>query len=198
MSNLIKEEPFVVDLAMHMMDIAQNALRAGAGEIGIDFVVDSIASTLLFSIQDNGSGMDEETLKKLDDPFFTTRTTRKVGLGIPFLKMTCEQTGGYLKLFSESGTGSVVEAVFRTDHPDCLPLGDIAGYLALLLRANPEVRFRFSFKIDKAEFVLDSDELREQGIDLRYPEMSGAVKEYIGENLKKINRKRLSHDFLCM
>lgn len=188
----------MIDLAMHMMDIVQNSLRAGAGKIEIDLIENSRDHTLLFRVKDNGSGMDGETVKKFADPFFTTRTTRKVGLGLPFLKMTCEQTGGRLKVVSEEGGGSVVEAVYRTDHPDCLPLGDMAGYLALLLRANPEVCFRFTCRINEAEFMLDSDELKGQGIDLQHPQMLGAVREYIRENLKEIYQKQPSHGFLCM
>lgn len=188
----------MIDLAMHMMDIVQNSLRAGAGKIEIDLVENSHDRTLQFRVKDNGIGMDEETVKKLDDPFFTTRTTRKVGLGVPFLKMTCEQTGGELKVSSGKGVGSEIEAFYRTDHPDCLPLGDMAGYLALLLRANPHVFFRFICRIDEAEFILDSDELKKQGIELQHPQMLGAVREYIRENLKAIYEKQSSHGFLCM
>ena len=188
----------MIDLAMHMMDIVQNSLRAGAGRIDIDIIENSANHTLLFRIKDDGCGMDGETMKKLDDPFFSTRTTRKIGLGVPFLKMTCEQAGGTLEVFSEEGAGSTVEAVYRTDHPDCLPLGDMGGYLALLLRANPEVRFRFICRIDEAGFLLDSDELKEQGIELQYPQMLGAVREYIRKNLRGVYDKQASHGFLCM
>lgn len=188
----------MIDLAMHIMDIVQNSLRAGAGRIGIDLIVNSRDHTLLLRIKDDGAGMDTEMVKKLDDPFFTTRTTRKVGLGVPFLKMTCEQTGGRLKVFSEEGRGSVMEAIYRTDHPDCLPLGDMGGYLALLLRTNTHVCFRFTFRIDDAEFILDSDELKKQGIELQHPQMLGAVREYIRENLKQIYGKQPTYGFLCM
>lgn len=188
----------MIDLAMHMMDIVQNSLRAGAGIIDIDLIENSGNHTLLFRVKDDGTGMNRETVDKIADPFFTTRTTRKVGLGIPFLKMTCEQTGGGLSVFSEEGKGSIIEAIYKTDHLDCLPLGDMAGYLALLLRANPKVRFRFSCKVDEEEFVLDSDALKEQGIELGYPHMLGAVKEYIRENLREIYGKQTSYGFLCM
>ncbi|WP_298649703.1 ATP-binding protein [uncultured Proteiniphilum sp.] len=188
----------MIDLAMHMMDIVQNSLRAGAGKIEIELLENSRDHTLQFRVKDDGSGMDGETVKKLGDPFFTTRTIRKVGLGVPFLKMTCEQAGGALSVFSEEGAGSVVEAVYRTDHPDCLPLGDIAGYLVLLLRANPEVHFRFTCRIDKAEFILDSDVLKEQQIELEHPQMLAAVKEYIRGNLREIYEKQPSRGFLCM
>jgi len=187
----------MVDLAMHLMDIVQNSIRAQASEIGICFFEESCDHTLTFRVKDNGCGMDKETVEKLADPFFTTRTTRRVGLGIPFLKMTCEQSGGSLLVQSETGAGTIVEAVYRTDHPDCLPLGDIAGYMALLLQANPDIHLRFSYRIDQSLFAIDAHELKEEGIDLKYPEMVPAVKEFIGLNLKEIYSKRPPVSFLC-
>lgn len=187
----------MVDLAMHMMDIVQNSIRAQAHEIGIGFFEESCNHTLTFRVNDNGCGMNRETVEKLADPFFTSRTTRRVGLGIPFLKMTCEQSGGSLRVQSEAGVGTIVEAVYRTDHPDCLPLGDIAGYTALLMQANPGIHMRFAYRIDQSFFAIDTHELKEQGIDLQYPEMMPAVKEFIGLNLKEIYRKRSPGSFLC-
>ena len=187
----------MVDLAMHMMDIVQNSIRAQASEIGICFFEESCDHTLTFRVKDNGCGMSRETVEKLADPFFTTRITRRVGLGIPFLKMTCEQSGGSLRVQSEAGACTIVEAVYRTNHPDCLPLGDIAGYMALLLQANPGIHIRFAYRIDQSLFAIDTRELKEHGIDLQYPEMMPAVKEFIGLNLEEIYRKRPSGSFLC-
>lgn len=187
----------MIDMAMHMMDIVQNSIRAGAKRIGIDFVESNHKAMLLFRVTDDGSGMSEESLQKLPDPFYTTRTTRKVGLGLPFLKMTCEQTGGSLKAVSEEGKGTSIEAVFRTDSPDCLPLGDIAGYLTLLLRANANIHFRFTYKLDELDFTLDSEELKEQGIELQHAEMLSLVKQYIRENLQALQRNRSRVSFLC-
>jgi len=126
--------------------------------------------TLTFVVNDDGIGINKEMLKKWMT-VFTTRTTRKVGLGVPLLKMTCEQTGGSLEVKSEPQMGAWVKAVYRTDHPDCLPLGDIAGTLALLLKTNPEIRFRALYRLDDDEFRFDSDELKQLGIDLDTAEM---------------------------
>lgn len=185
----------MIDLAMHLMDIAQNSVRAKAKNVEISFVEEG--NSLLFSVKDDGCGMNEEQVKKLSDPFYTTRTTRKVGLGVPFLKMTAEQTGGSLKITSKEGEGTLIEAEYRTDHPDCLPLGDLAGYVTLLIRANPDIGFRFTYRLGKEEFTLDSNELNEQGIDLKSAEMTSAVKEYINENLKDIFQNRAATSFLC-
>lgn len=187
----------MIDLAMHMMDIVQNSIRAGAKKIGIDFIENNDEATLLFRVTDDGSGMNEESLEKLHDPFYTTRNTRRVGLGVPFLKMTCEQTGGYLKVQSEEGKGTFIEAAFRTDNPDCLPLGDIAGYLTLLLRANADIHFRFTYKLDELDFTLDSEELNEQGIELQHAEMLSMVKQFIRENLQLLYRDRSPVSYLC-
>lgn len=168
---------------MHMMDIVQNSLRAGAQSIGIGIEEKSNDRTLMLRVTDDGMGMSREGLERLDDPFFTTRNTRRVGLGIPFLKMTSEQAGGGLSISSEVGKGTCIEAVYRTDNPDCLPLGDVAGYLALLLKANPEVAFRFTYRNDGTEFVMDTEELEAQGIDRDDAGMLSAIKEYVQENI---------------
>ncbi len=185
----------MIDLAMHLMDIAQNSVRAQAQNVEMSFVEEG--NSLLFSVKDDGCGMTEEQVKKLSDPFFTTRTTRKVGLGVPFLKMTAEQTGGSLNIASQEGKGTLIEAEYRTDHPDCLPLGDLAGYVTLLIRSNPQIGFRFTYRLGKEEFTLDSEELKQQNIDLQPAEMTSAVKEYINENLKDIFRHRAATSFLC-
>ena len=122
---------------MHMMDVAQNSIRAGATNIEIEFVEDSDSKSLIFSVKDDGCGMERKVVEKLSDPFFTSRTTRRVGLGIPFLKMTSEQAGGSLDIKSEVGIGTEIKAVYKTDSPDCIPLGDLAGYMVLILIANP-------------------------------------------------------------
>src|SRR5690554_6391750 len=143
----------MVDMAMHMMDIAQNSIRAGAKNICISFFEDKDSNVLIFRIIDDGKGMSTKELSRVSDPFFTTRTTRKVGLGIPLLKITCEQCGGHLTVTSESRVGTTVEATYRTDNPDCLPIGDIPGYPLILLIPNSPLRIRYPYKIDKEEFL---------------------------------------------
>lgn len=193
----LKYIALMVDMAMHMMDIVQNSIRAEAKKICISFNEDSIGNRLIFRVEDDGIGMSGEAVKKLADPFYSTRTTRRVGLGVPFLKMTCEQAGGSLEVLSEEGKGTTVEAVYRTDNPDCLPLGDIAGYLALLLKANPGIHFRFAYRVHGKLFEIDSNEMKLQGIDLQYPQMLPAVKEFINENLKELFKMRPLNSFLC-
>ncbi|PLB85403.1 ATP-binding protein [Dysgonamonadaceae bacterium] len=187
----------MVDLSMHLMDIVQNSIRAKAKTIDIMFEEKTKEQILTFVVHDDGMGMNKEMLKKMDDPFFTTRITRKVGLGVPLLKMTCEQTGGSFEVKSEPKMGTTVKAVYRTDHPDCLPLGDIAGTLALLLKANPEIRFRVLYRLDDDEFRFDSDELKQLGIDLNTAEIFFALKEFFTANFEELFRKRSSGSYLC-
>ncbi|VBB45815.1 ATPase/histidine kinase/DNA gyrase B/HSP90 domain protein [uncultured Paludibacter sp.] len=188
----------MVDLAMHTMDIVQNSIRAGAKNIEIEFLENSNENTLTFCVKDDGKGMNKEMLAKLSDPFFTTRTTRKIGLGVPFLKMTSEQTGGFLEVESTEKEGTKIKAVYKTDHPDCLPLGDLAGYIVLLLAANKDVHFRFQYTFDKNSFTLDTAELTKEGItDFQSAEIISAIKEYISENLKELFSDRKKGSFLC-
>ncbi len=181
-----------------MMDIAQNSIRAGAKNIELKIIENNEEFTLTFSVKDDGTGMDEKTAAKLADPFFTSRTTRKVGLGVPFLKMTSEQTGGSLDIYSEKGVGTEIKAVYKTNHPDCIPLGDLAGYLILLLIANPGINFAFTYEMDEEKFEMSTRELKENGIEeLSNAEMSAAVKEYINENLKELFGQRKKESYLC-
>ena len=188
----------MVDLAMHMMDIAQNSIRAEAKNIEISFIENNTENTLIFAVKDDGTGMSPETVAKLSDPFFTSRTTRKVGLGVPFLKMTSEQTDGKLEINSEIGIGTEIRATYNTNHPDCIPLGDLAGYMILLLIGNPGINFKFLYQLDDEKFELSTAELAENGIDdLSSAEMSSAVKEFMNENLKELFGKRKKESFLC-
>lgn len=183
---------------MHIMDIAQNSIRAEAQNIEIEIVENDVEQAVSMSVKDDGCGMSGEMIQKLSDPFFTSRTTRKVGLGVPFLKMTSEQTGGNLEIKSEIGIGTEIKAVYKTNHPDCIPLGDIAGYVVLLLIGNPAVNFRFSYNLNEEKFELSTRELAENGIDdLSNAQMSSAVKEYINENLKELFKKRNKASLLC-
>lgn len=186
----------MIDLAMHMMDIAQNSIRADAKNIQISFFEDCYNYKLKIQVKDDGRGMNGEELRRLDDPFFTTRTSRKVGLGIPFLKMTCEQTGGSFSVQSEEGLGTTVEAIYCTDNPDCLPIGDIAGYLTMLMVANPDVHIKFIYRIDNEEFMLDTEELKQQEIYLLQPGVPALIKSYINENLKELYSYRTVKSFL--
>ena len=120
-----------------MMDIAQNSISAGASLITIRVEEDRPADTLSISVEDNGKGMSPETVQKVIDPFYTTRTTRSVGLGVPLFKMEAEMTGGSFQIDSQLGVGTTLTAVFKPSSVDMIPLGDINGTVQLLISCNP-------------------------------------------------------------
>lgn len=176
------------DLASHIMDIVQNSLRAKASEIEIAIEENPAEDRLSISIQDNGCGMDEETLKRVRDPFFTSRTVRKVGLGIPLLQQNAERTGGKVNITSQKGKGTIIEAIFGYTHWDRPPLGDVAGTIGLLVMANPETVFRYSHSSPKGAFHFNTEEVKAilEGVPIHTPEIIRSIEEMIRENEKEI------------
>ncbi len=176
------------DLSLHIMDILQNSIRAGATRIELDIIEDTKRDTYQLVFIDNGSGMDEETVQKVIDPFFTTRTVRKVGLGLPLLKQNAEKTGGSLEIDSELGKGTKVTAIFSHQHIDRPSLGDVAGAIVLTASAYPDIHFIYKHEKDGKEFVFDTEEINEalDGISIQEPEIIKYLREMISENLKEI------------
>lgn len=170
-------------LTFHITDIASNSIRAGATYILLEIVINEVMATI--RITDNGCGMNAETISRVTDPFYTTRTTRKVGLGIPFLIQNAEQTGGTVKIISQPGKGTEVTAVFNITHIDCPPWGDLADTVAMLLTGNPDINICFSYKKGEMEFTLSTNELKEifDDMPLSHPKITLSIKELIAENL---------------
>ena len=148
------------EIALHILDIVQNSVVAGATEIGVDICEDIPKDTLTVVITDNGCGMSEEFLKKVVDPFTTKRTTRKVGLGIPLYKMAAENTGGSFDIQSKEGEGTVVTAVFGHSHIDRQPLGDMAGTMLSLFTSYENIDFLYKHKVNGNDFEVDPKELK--------------------------------------
>ncbi|MFV0411720.1 MAG: ATP-binding protein [Oscillospiraceae bacterium] len=176
------------ELSMNILDIAENSVRAGAGLIEIRLVQDTEKALQTLVIADNGKGMSPEMVQRVTDPFCTTRTTRKVGLGLPFLKMAAEMAGGSLTIHSEEGRGTVVTATFALGHIDLMPLGDMAATLAALVQCNPAIDFVYTFRRDAEEFAFDTREAREilGGVPLSEPAVAVFVREYIAEHMQAI------------
>ena len=179
------------DLSMHIMDILQNSTRAKANNITLEVLENHDADTLTLIFKDDGCGMSAETVEKVTNPFFTTRTTRKVGLGLPLLKQNTEMTGGSMTIDSEVGVGTTVTAVFGLTHLDRPPLGDLAGTMVLTIAAHPEIHFILHFQRIKdgkkeTDYVLDTDELYEalDGVSMQEPEVMTYIKEMVEENIK--------------
>ena len=170
---------------MNILDIAQNSVSAGAGQIDIALRADTAGKTLALTIADDGCGMDAEMAANVTDPFCTTRTTRKVGLGVPFLKMAAEMTGGALAIDSAPGKGTVVRAMFGLFHIDLMPLGDIGATVSLLVQANPDIDFSFLYSRDGEAFSFTTQEAREMlsGVPLSEPAVAVFIKDYIKEHV---------------
>lgn len=178
------------DLSAHVLDIAENSVMAEATEVRIEIIEDKSADRLSFSVEDNGSGMTKEFMSKVTDPFTTTRTTRRVGMGLPFLKQSAELCGGGLEIVSEPGKGTKTTASFIMSSIDRPPLGDIPASLMALIMGSPEIRWIYRHRTDNGEFVLDTDEIID-ALDgeremLRSPEVGLWLKEHIKENLDEI------------
>lgn len=173
------------DISSHIMDIAMNSVTAGADRISI--VIEKNPATEIFKlvVADNGAGMDAETMIKVQDPFFSTKTGRKVGLGIPLLKGTAETTGGSFRLESEKGVGTSITATFDSRHPDLPPLGNIRDTFFVLIVSHPEVDFDLHYSVNGKTFALDTAEMKTEleGIPLNHPEVISFLGKYLDEHL---------------
>ena len=195
------------ELSLNILDVTENSIKAEADEIIISISVDSkdevkveegsfrgqedtLEDTLTITIIDNGKGMTAQQLEKVQDPFYTTRTTRKVGLGVPFLKQAAESTGGTFKIDSEVGRGTVVEAIFTLSHIDRMPLGDITATIHTLVVFNESIRFKYTYRVNESEFTLDTREFREilgEEVSFQEPEISKFIREYLETNKREVD-----------
>ena len=175
------------ELSLNVMDVAQNSVVAGATLTEISVVEQG--AHLQIEIRANGKGMTEEQVQNVVDPFFTTRTTRKVGLGVPLFKMQAEMTGGGLTITSKPGEGTDVVATFDMSHVDMIPIGDMESTILLLITCNPDSDFVYYRSRDDRSFTLDTRELREVlggDVPLNRPDVTVWIKEFLQENLDSI------------
>jgi hypothetical protein len=176
-------------LSLNILDIVQNSLRAKADMISISIEESSVKDLYVITITDNGTGIAEEILENVTDPFVTTRSKRRMGLGLPLLKYHAEIAGGGLQIDSGSGRGTRVCASFSLSHLDRQPLGDISGVLVILIASNPGINFIYNHCTDNGQYCFDTNETKEF---LEVDNLSGVsllkdIKDMINENLKEIN-----------
>ena len=179
------------ELALNILDIVENSVKAEAKNVLISVVAEDNLLTIV--IKDDGKGMDEEFLKKVTDPFTTTRTTRKVGMGIPLFKMAAEMAGGEFSITSTKGAGTTVTATFVLDHIDRVPLGDLAETMVTLLNDDFPTDYLLKVSVDGNEYEFDTKELREQldGVPVNEPEILLFVKDMINENITHIGGAKI-------
>lgn len=176
------------ELSLNILDIAQNSISAAASLIELEIRQDTVKNELLIGIYDNGCGMTQQQLRGVTDPFFTTRTTRKVGMGVPLFKMAAELTGGSFDISSAPGEGTRVTAIFKTDSIDFTPLGDADSTVILLITMNTDRDFLYRRSVDGREFELDTREIKSilGGVPLDDVDVTQWMKEYIAENTQII------------
>ncbi len=178
----------MLELALHVLDLAENSVRAEASLVEITVAEDLIADTLSISIQDNGCGMNSEMLQKVQDPFFSTKKVRRIGLGLPLFKQAAELTGGSFSLSSKEGEGTRLLAVFGHSHIDRQPLGDMPGSIMALFMEAPEVDFIYRHRLNEREYIFDSRELRMEldGVPFSHPDVLKFIKQSIAEGLQEL------------
>lgn len=177
------------EISLHILDVANNSIRANAKNIEIIVNIDNALDVMTILIKDDGNGMSEIELEKVIDPFFTTRTTRKVGLGIPFFKQSAESTNGSFHIESKLTKGTCIKAVYTLSHIDRLPLGDMTSTIQTLITYNENIDFLYKYTVDNNQFTLDTIELKNILGDVPFnnPEVYTFIKNYLQENHKEIN-----------
>jgi signal transduction histidine kinase len=178
----------MLSLAAHILDIAENSIRAGAKLIEISIDEDSKNDLLTIEIRDDGHGMNENVLKKVLDPFYTTKTVRRVGLGLPLLKDAAERAGGSLQLESQENQGTRIKATFGLRHLDRQPLGDIINTIIILIIANSEVDFFYKHRHNDRQFEMDTRVIRKEieDVPINHPEIVKYIRGVIEEGLREI------------
>jgi signal transduction histidine kinase len=177
------------ELSLHILDIAQNSIVAEASEIRIAIIEDLVKDKLIIRIKDDGRGMDEGTLEKVVDPFYTTRTTRKIGLGIPMFKANAEGCNGNFMIKSELGVGTEIDAEFQHSHIDRVPLGNMAETIITIIQANIKIDLIYTHSYNDKKFTLKTRDIKKTLGDLPIDNMDVLLwlRGYINEALEEIS-----------
>jgi len=178
------------ELSLNILDIAQNSIAADAKLVEIDVDEDNSSDRLTIRVKDDGKGMTKEFLEVVEDPFITTRTTRKIGLGISFLKEAAEMTGGSITIKSKIGEGTVITAVFVLNHIDRQPIGNLTETIITLVTLNTEIDFDIRYRVDGNEFAFSTLEVKEmlgEDASLNAPAIVIFLTEYIKEHIENLS-----------
>lgn len=176
------------ELSLHIYDLLENSIAANATLIYLTINDSKTDNVYAFTIEDNGRGMSREFLAKVTDPWTTTRTTRKVGMGLPLIKMNTENAGGGTQIESEEGKGTTLKFWFQHNHIDRPPMGDIAGTIVMLCSQYQSIHFIYKHITDSGEYIFDTEEVKEalDGISIQEISVMRYLKEMIVENLIEI------------
>ena len=178
----------MLELALHILDIVENSVRAGANLIRILVMENRSKDLFLMRITDNGRGMSPQERERALDPFYTTKKVRRVGLGLPMLSDAADRTGGKMTLRSKPGTGTVVEAVFGLSHIDRQPMGNIVSTLITIIVGNAGIDLLYRHEVDGRTYLLDTRDIKKalEDVPLNHPEVTGFLREHITEGLTDI------------
>ncbi len=177
------------DLSLHVLDIVENSIEAGATLVEIRIEEDRKKNSLKITVKDNGRGIDEEVLPRLNDPFFTTKA-KKTGLGISLLSQSAQEAGGSVEIDSLPGRGTEIVATFQLNHIDLKPMGDLAATLVTLIGGHPEVDFIFEYKKNNRVYLLDTREVKREleDVPINYPGVVKLLKGIIKEGIDEVKK----------
>lgn len=186
------------DISMHVLDIGINAIQANSTEIIIKFEIDTLNDSIQFKVIDNGVGMDADELLEVQSPFYTSRKTRRFGLGIPFLKKACELSGGLFEIDSSKNHGTTIIAKFDMSNIDCPPCGNLAESIANLMVYNETINLEFDYIYNNHNFRVTTKEIKEEieEILISEPTIHIWLKQYIREHIELIQRRN-KHEIDC-
>lgn len=189
LSSPVHQAVLVRELALHLLDIAENAVSAKANTIRIRICEDALDDRLTLAVEDNGSGMDAEMVARVVDPFVTSRTTRKVGLGIPLLKAAAESCNGGLAIHSVIGQGTRVEVTFQLSHIDRMPLGNLVDTLMTLIVGSPEVHWIIDYTVNDLTFLFDDQPVKEvlDGLPLSEPTVLAYLRASLRDGITSLH-----------
>ncbi|MFC1890783.1 ATP-binding protein [Thermodesulfobacteriota bacterium] len=176
------------ELSLHILDVIENGISSGADLIELSIDENKEKNLLEMTITDNGNGIPEDIYHKVMDPFFTTKTTRRVGLGLSLFREASHRCEGEFNLKSQEGKGTEVFASFQLDHIDLTPMGDLAGTLITLIVGNQEVDFLYSHKVDKKELIFDTRVIKSEldGIPVSNPEVFTYLSDFLKKSLNEL------------
>jgi anti-sigma regulatory factor (Ser/Thr protein kinase) len=177
------------ELTLHLLDIAENSINANASHVTISIDENTLEDRLTMSVKDNGHGMTPEMAQKIIDPFTTSRTTRKVGLGIPLLKAAAEMCNGFLEIISQPGEGTELIVQFQRSHIDRMPLGDVAGTILHLVVGSPDMHWTFKYRVNNENFEFDDQIIKAEleGIPLSEPMVLSFIRNEISNGINNIS-----------
>jgi hypothetical protein len=177
------------ELSLHILDIAQNSIVAGAEILRIAIIEDLTNDRLTIRIKDDGRGMDEETVARVVDPFYTTRTTRRVGLGIPMFKASAENCNGKFEIKSQLGVGTEIDAEFQHSHIDRVPLGNMTDTIVTIVMGSPKMDLIYTHCVNEKRFCLNTKDIRKtlgDEIPITSIEVIKWLKEYVAGELENL------------